>query len=123
MSNPRLRLAHVALPAPDMPASIAFYECLGGERGFTRRDDTGRITLIQVQMGAGFIELLADAPVPGSGHFAFSTDDIDAIWSRLADNGHAPLAAPASGASGVRWFFVRDPAGNLVEITMPDMMP
>ena len=123
MSLPALTLIHVAIPAPDMAASMAFYELLGAKPGFCRRDGDGRIVLIQLHLGAGFVELLADAAAPGGGHLALSTGDIDAVWALLAQNAYPPLAAPARGASGVKWFFVRDPAGNSVEITMSDPAP
>ena len=123
MSGPALRLNHVAIPAPDMAASVAFYQRLGATPGFCRRDAGGRITLMQLTLGGGFVELLADAPAPGGGHLAFSTHDIEGVWTLLAEAGHSPLAAPARGESGVKWFFVRDPAGNSVEITMPDRGP
>lgn len=123
MPVPALGLIHVAIPAPNMAASIAFYECLGATKGFCRRDAAGRIALIQLHLGTGFVELLADAPAPGGGHLAFSTSDIEAVWTLLAENGYPPLAVPARGESGVKWFFVHDPAGNSVEITMPDPQP
>lgn len=123
MPDPTLALIHVAIPAPDMAASVAFYECLGATKGFCRRDASGRIVLIQLHLGTGFVELLADAPAPGGGHLAFSTRDIEAVWALLVENGYPPLAVPVRGESGVKWFFVRDPAGNAVEITMPDLGP
>jgi len=123
MQIPTLRLIHVAIPAPDMAASMAFYQCLGATPGFCRGDASGRITLMQLHLGEGFVELLADAPSPGGGHLAFSTSDIEAVWTLLAEAGYPPLAPPARGESGVIWFFVRDPAGNSVEITMPASAP
>lgn len=118
-----LRLRHVAIPAPDIAASAAFYTLLGGQPGFVRHDDAGRTTLLQMHFGDGFVELLCDAESPGGGHFAFSTDDIERVWSLLERHGHQPAARPRHGASGVQWFFVSDPAGNAVEITMPDPHP
>jgi catechol 2,3-dioxygenase-like lactoylglutathione lyase family enzyme len=117
-----LRLRHVAIPAPDIAASAAFYTLLGGQPGFVRHD-AGRVTLLQLHFGDGFVELLADAGSPGGGHFAFSTDDIEQVWSLLERHGHRPAARPRRGASGVQWFFVSDPAGNAVEITMLDPHP
>lgn len=120
MDAPVLRLIHVALPAPDIAASAAFYQLLGAKPGFIRKDTEGNVILMQLHFGDAFIELQADAALPGEGHVAFTTGEIDVVWQRLADHGHQPLDHPRRGETPVMWFFVSDPAGNMVEITMPD---
>lgn len=123
MQSPVLRLVHVAIPAPDIDSSARFYSLLGARPGFTRRDASGQAVLMQLHFADTFVELLRDAPPQGGGHVAFTTGDIDLVWQLLAGNGHRPSAPPARGESGVMWFFVNDPAGNLVEITMVATAP
>lgn len=115
-----LRLIHVAVAAPDIAASAAFYQLLGAEPGFIRKDTDGNVILMQLHFGDAFVELQADVAEPGGGHLAFTTGEIEAVWQRLADHGHQPLDHPRRGETRVMWFFVRDPACNMVEITMPD---
>lgn len=116
---PELTLNHVAIAAPDPESSMAFYAAFGFQPGFTRRDDTGQITLQQMWRGAVFVELLADTDACAPGHFGLHTADIAPLLSHLAQQGITPLHPPRRGVSGVLWTFFRDPAGNMVEVTSP----
>ena len=61
---------------------------------------------------------------PASGHVCFRVDDIDTLFKRIVDAGHAPRsAAPVSITegpnAGARAFYVRDPDGYTVELFQP----
>lgn len=126
---PSFALSHVTIPAPDPDRSRRFYAAFGFAPGFTRHDPAGRITLQQLHRhgdghGHGpFIELIADLPEAPESHFALHTSDMVAALAHLAAHDIAPLHPPRRGQSGVLWTFLRDPAGNLVEITAPLTAP
>ena len=80
-------------------------------------------------MGHGFIATLAGeaAQVPlslasegGSGTsvpaISVEVDDQDKVLARLSVEAIAPDYGPLQGPSGVRWFYFRDPEGNLVNV-------
>ena len=54
-------------------------------------------------------------PVPG---LSIEVDDVDAVHRALLAAGYAVEYGPADEPWGVRRFFVRDPAGTLVNILM-----
>jgi catechol 2,3-dioxygenase-like lactoylglutathione lyase family enzyme len=116
---PELTLNHVAIAAPDLERSMAFYGAFGFEPGFQLRDDTSRIVLQQMRRGTVFVELLVDTTAHAPGHFGLHTRDMEAVLRYVAEQGIEPLHPPRLGASGVLWTFFEDPAGNLVELTTP----
>lgn len=55
----------------------------------------------------------AGAPVPA---LSIEVDDLDAAWTRARALGAEPEYGPVLEPWGVRRFFVRDPAGTLVNV-------
>ncbi|WP_010139665.1 VOC family protein [Oceanicola sp. S124] len=114
---PDAALDHVAQPCPDLAAGRAFYARLGFTPGFAKPG------LHQMELGACKIELIEGAvppqaaPVPA--HVALRVPDAQAAYARLETAGLRPDAPPRRGASGVLFFFLRDPAGNWIEIVSP----
>ena len=53
------------------------------------------------------------APVPA---LSIEVDDFDATLERARAAGHAPVYGPVDEPWGVRRFFIRDPAGTLVNV-------
>ena len=47
---------------------------------------------------------------------SISVDDLDEILQRLSKAGHEPVYGPVVESWGIRRFFLRDPAGNLVNV-------
>lgn len=124
-------LDHLVLTVTDIDATVAFYtETLGMEAevfhpadGTTRtalRFGTQKINLHQA--GAAF-RPHARSPVPGSGDLCFLTsEDLEAWAAHLDAQGVAIEEGPVarSGAVGpIRSIYLRDPDGNLLEISQP----
>ena len=128
------RLDHVGLSVGDLDGASEFYSSAFGFtrqlefeldphpiRGLMLRHDSGmRLELFERTgsaagiQGATPIEALATR---GYGHFAFAAPDIDSIFARALEAGAKSVLEPApSPEPGVRFAFVADPEGNLVEL-------
>jgi catechol 2,3-dioxygenase-like lactoylglutathione lyase family enzyme len=57
----------------------------------------------------------AGTPVPG---LSIEVDDVEAVFSAVVKGGYPVEYGPVDEPWGVRRFFVRDPAGTLVNILM-----
>lgn len=128
------RVDHVGLSVGDLDAACEFY-CGAFDftrqlefeldphpiRGLMLRHDSGtRLELFERKgsapglQGATPIEALATR---GYGHFAFAAGDIDGVFARALKAGAAALIEPSpSPEPGVRFAFLADPEGNLVEL-------
>ena len=130
----RTAFDHVGLCVADLDAAEAFY---GRAFGFTRelafelsphpirglmlRHDSGvRLELFERTgsapgiQGRTPIEALATR---GYGHFALSAPDIDEVVAGALAAGASAMAEPSpSPEPGVRFAFLADPEGNLVEL-------
>lgn len=116
---PGTNMQHVNIQVPDLDAAVAFYtEVLG--LGLNPTPDIG----VPAQFVAinDYQEIhinQTDDVKPERAHFALRVDDFNAVYRRAAAAGAVETKAwgPARRlASGVMQLFVRDPAGNLVEI-------
>lgn len=64
-----------------------------------------------------FANPLVAAQHEGYGHCAFAVTDLDATWERILGLGARPVMPPGdSPEPGVRFAWVHDPEGNLVEL-------
>jgi glyoxylase I family protein len=129
-----LRLDHVGLSVGDLDAASEFYSRAFGfapqlefelaphpVRGLMMRHESGmRLELFEHSgsaariQNASPIEALATR---GYGHFAFAAPDIDAVFAGALEAGARPVLEPApSPEPGVRFAFLADPEGNLVEL-------
>jgi methylmalonyl-CoA/ethylmalonyl-CoA epimerase len=133
------RLDHVGVAVPDLAAAIAFYERVFGMRCVhqeTNEEQGVREAMLAVgpEPGSGYVQLLAplrpDSPVgkfldrhgPGVQQVAYTVDDLDAVSSRLREQGVRLLyEAPRRGTAGSRINFVhpKDAGGVLVELVEP----
>lgn len=113
------RLNHVSIRADDLEASAAFYEGVFG----LRRLATPRFAapLLWMRLGDLQVHLFQrDTAAPQFEHVAFEVDDFEAIYKRTrelgahdgATHGHHLLRLSDGGVQ----LYLRDPAGNLVEI-------
>ncbi len=119
-------LDHLVLTVSDPEATVAFYERLG-----MRRDEfgDGRLALrfgaqkINLHQAGSEFEPHAARPVPGSGDLCLLVDGaLDDVRAELEAAGIAVEAGPVerTGAEGpLRSVYVRDPDGNLVELSEP----
>jgi len=121
-----MALIHTCYRITDIDRSIAFYEALG----FT---ESGRIPIRDEAINV-FMNQPGDGEMPrleltynfdvdsyeigtGYGHIAITTDDIDAVLARLAEQGIEPERPPYTiREGGNRLAFVKDPDGYRVEI-------
>jgi lactoylglutathione lyase len=129
-----LRVDHVGLSVGDLDAACEFYSRAFGFtpqlefelaphpiRGLMLRHDSGvRLELFERAgstaglQGATPIEALTTR---GYGHFAFAAPDIDPVFARALDAGASAVVEPSpSPEPGVRFAFLADPEGNLVEL-------
>ena len=118
------RLNHVSIHADDMEESLRFYmEVFGMER--LPSPDFG-IHVEWLRLGDQQLHLFKrETPAPEFHHVAFDVDDFEAAYVKAKELGL--LEDRAFGASvrefpdGAVQMYIRDPAGNLVEIDWPDV--
>ncbi len=89
---------HVALRAPDLDASIAFYEKLGMKFYTSWGEGYGRIAMLDFGDG-GILELFAggnenETVDPKYIHFALKVDDVDAAYAKAVEAGAKPKSEP-----------------------------
>ncbi len=123
---PALRLNHVSVHADDLEKSAQFYERVFGlERLPTPRfRDT---TVIWLRLGDQQIHLFTrETGPPRYHHFGLEVDDFHVVYRAAKEVG--ALDPKAFGRSAVRelpdgavQMYLRDPAGNLIEVVWPDV--
>jgi lactoylglutathione lyase len=126
-------LDHAGLSVADLEASATFYrralgferevefELPGGIRGLMLKlESGGRLELFEHPSSGGGLtpeSPLAALATRGYGHFAVGTRDIEAAYVRALEAGGVEKVSPRpSPEPGVRFAFVADPEGNLVEL-------
>jgi catechol 2,3-dioxygenase-like lactoylglutathione lyase family enzyme len=119
------RIDHFVLTVRDIAATIDFYESVLGMKAVTF--GAGRKALafgrhkINLHEAGHELEPKARTPVPGSGDFCLITErPLEEVARHLAACG-VPIEegpGPRTGATGpIRSLYIRDPDGNLVEIS------
>ena len=126
-------LDHAGLSVADLDRAVGFYgRAFGFESEFAfdlpheirgvmlRLPSGGRLELFARPDSSG--GLRADSPLEalvtrGSGHVALDTADIDGAYALALEAGAAERVSPRpSPEPGVRFAFLADPEGNLVEL-------
>jgi lactoylglutathione lyase len=118
------RFNHVSIHATDMEESVRFYtEVFGMERlpspSFSQHVEWLRLGDQQLHL------FTSEGPAPQAHHLALDVDDFEAAYLKAKELGL--LDDDAFGASvrelpgGAVQMYIRDPAGNLVEIDWPDI--
>lgn len=126
-------LDHIGLSVADLDAAAAFYESAfgfaaefpfelpGTIRGLMMRASEGhRLELFQAPHARAGVA--AETPLQalgtrGYGHFALAATDIGAVYERALAAGARGVVSPSpSPEPGVRFAFLADPEGNLVEL-------
>jgi lactoylglutathione lyase len=122
-----MKFVHVATRTKDLERAIQFYERLGMHCSRRRELTKGKATLAFMEPEAGnfAIELVynwgRDDGYEGGerfGHFAFETDDLDAVLPVVEESGGRVTRPPyvLEGGDGPRLAFVEDPDGNAIEL-------
>ena len=119
-----LGLDHIVIPVRSMEAALAFYEGVLGMRREVFGD--GRIAVhFGTQKfnlhrhGEGEVDLVADAPMPGSQDFCLIVENVSDALADLRASGVDVITGPIgrTGAVGpIKSVYCRDPDGNLVEL-------
>ena len=116
------RLNHVSVSAPDMDESVRFYtEVFGMEE--VPAPNFG-YPLRWLRVGDLQLHLYPRTEPRTSAHFALEVDDFDALYRRAKEMGvldrHTHQHHLWELYSGEVQLYLRDPAGNLIEIVWPD---
>jgi len=117
------RLNHVSIHAVDMEASLRFYtELLGLER---IPSPTFQHRVEWLRLGDQQLHLFErDTEAPSFHHVAFEVDDFEAVYAKTREleiqEGEAWSSSARELPDGSVQLYLRDPAGNLVEIDWPD---
>jgi catechol 2,3-dioxygenase-like lactoylglutathione lyase family enzyme len=118
-------LDHLVLTVADLDVSVAWYCDVAGMRHITFGEGRHALTFgdqkINLHVQGHEIEPHAVRPTPGSGDLCFIVDESpEPLGRRLADLGvTAELGpTPRDGAKGeIVSYYLRDPDGNLVELS------
>ncbi|PWK88280.1 catechol 2,3-dioxygenase-like lactoylglutathione lyase family enzyme [Lentzea atacamensis] len=119
------RLDHLVLTVADLTRTIDFYAGVLGMEEVTFEDGRKALAFgrgkINLHEAGHEFEPKARQAVPGSADLCFITEDpLDEVIATLREHGVAILEGPVdrTGAVGtIRSVYVRDPDGNLVEIS------
>lgn len=116
---------HLAIPAKDLSASIAFYQLLGFsvEQQYEKPGSELRITRLCLN-GDFVIELMAHPDTkdmsfghaPELQHIGIAVHDLDEVLAKLQTIGTTILKPITAGVAVKRYAFVSDPSGFPVEL-------
>jgi catechol 2,3-dioxygenase-like lactoylglutathione lyase family enzyme len=128
-------LDHLVLTVADIEATVRFYEGLGMQRvNFDGADPAGRqrtalrfeAQKLNLHEAGAEIAPHAAHPAPGSADLCFLVDSLEAVADALARAG-VPIelgpVARTGAVSRIESLYVRDPDGNLVELSQTDEQP
>ena len=127
------RYTHVTVQADDLAESVGFYESVFGMEPLP----TPAFAKPIQWLSCGDLQLHlveTDADAPALNHHALHVDDFEAVYRALDDHPAAEFEAlPHAGGgfvggappvyvlpTGAVQLYVRDPAGNLLEVNAPD---
>jgi YD repeat-containing protein len=114
---------HVSISAPDLEASVRFYtEVFGMERVPAPRFADQPVAWLR--LGDQQLHLFQREGAPQYHHFGLDVDDFEAAYVRVREleilEEETFLAGVVELPGGEAQMYLRDPAGNLVEIDWPD---
>jgi catechol 2,3-dioxygenase-like lactoylglutathione lyase family enzyme len=119
-----IRFNHVSISAVDMEESLRFYTEIFGMERLPSPDFSGHVEWLR--LGDQQLHLFQDDdPAPQRHHISIDVDDFEAAYAKAKELG--VLEERTFGASvrelnhGEVQMYLRDPAGNLVEVDWPDV--
>lgn len=129
------RVLEACLYATDLEAAERFYtEVLGLERFSSApgrhvffRCGTGMFLVFNPERTSSEASVVGGAPVPahgatGAGHVAFAIPDVDVpAWRERLEAAGVAIESEVSWPRGGRSLYIRDPAGNCVELASPKL--
>lgn len=126
-----MRVYETVLYASDVPAAAGFYADVLGLRlvedpdelsAAFRLDDGAMLLIFNPELSTRPGRPVPSHGTSGAGHVAFSVDSLAEWEGRFADAGVA-LEQDKQWPQGGRSLYVRDPAGNSVELLEDDIWP
>jgi catechol 2,3-dioxygenase-like lactoylglutathione lyase family enzyme len=122
-----VRLYESVVYASDLDAARAFYRDVLGlrevEEAVFRLEDERVLLLFDPARSSQPGRIVPSHGPAGPIHVAFSVDDLDAWRERLAEHGVELEHEHEWARGGARSLYVRDPAGNSVELVEGDLWP
>ena len=117
------RFTHVSIHAYDLEESMRFYVDVLGMRRVPSPDFAQRVEWLQ--LGDQQLHLfLSEEPAPNYHHIGLDVDDFEAAYSVALERGLFDRDAWSPNVrvlnDGAVQMYLRDPAGNLVEVNWPD---
>jgi len=127
-SSEQIRFNHVGMMVPDMDAAVAWYALMFGSRVLDRwsNPDAG-MEWTHLSVGDLVVELVRMPELAMQAtrtytlhHFALTVPDCDAFVSELEAKGVEVTRQPSDfDRHAIRWAFVKDLLGNVIEIISP----
>jgi YD repeat-containing protein len=118
------RFNHVSIHAVDLDESVRFYTAIFGMQRIPA--PTFQHEVVWLQLGDQQLHIfLRETPAPEFHHFGLDVDDFEAAYVKASELGlqgegvWSPIVRELP--DGSVQMYVRDPAGNLVEIDWPDV--
>ena len=117
------RFTHVSVSATDLEESVRFYTDFFGMEEIPSPDFSGPVRWLRVG-GLQLHLFLDEDPAPERHHFTLDVDDFEAAYTKAAvlgvrDGGRYSTVRELP--DGAVQMYLRDPAGNLVEVNWPDV--
>ncbi len=128
----QFRIHHVAISVRDMRESIEFYGAFGFKVAVRYEDPDRDFEVVHMKLNDAFLELWcyksqiaapesaadlsADLPRIGIKHMALQVPSIDDAKRSIEARGIPIAVQRREGNTGVTYFFIKDPSGNLLEI-------
>jgi YD repeat-containing protein len=116
-------LNHVSITAPDLEASVRFYTQVFGMDRLPAPKFAGQ-AVAWLRLGDQQLHLMQRAGAAQFHHFGIDVDDFEAAYQKLRELEIRDATTFMSGIvelpGGEAQMYLRDPAGNLVEINWPD---
>ncbi|HEY8812980.1 MAG TPA: VOC family protein [Candidatus Dormibacteraeota bacterium] len=110
---------HVSVHAADLDASEEFYSELFGVTRLPTPDFGYPVRWLKV--GRTQLHLFnRAAEAPANHHFAFTVDDLEAVYRKAHARGALDRPEVRRLPDGSAQIYLRDPSGNLVECNAPD---
>ena len=114
---------HVSIGATDLEESVGFYRDFFGMEEVPSPAFSGPVRWLRV--GGLQLHLFLDhSPAPERHHFALDVDDFEAAYRKAEELGVSDgdrYSTVRELPAGAVQMYLRDPAGNLVEVNWPDV--
>ena len=114
---------HVSIGATDLEESVGFYRDFFGMEEIPSPDFSGPVRWLRVG-GLQLHLFLDESPAPARHHFALDVDDFEEAYKKAEEldvrdgDRYSTVRELPDGAVQM---YLRDPAGNLIEVNWPDV--